>query len=78
MIIRARLIKHSTEDGLMEIWEQVPLGRIYFIDIDTKREMEYLHVPTGKYHKKIVVKAADPMGNPEMLYLPFECLEIIK
>ena len=60
----------------MEMWEHVPLGRIYYIDISTKREVEYRHV-TGVHHKKVVVKAADSQGHPDMLDLPFECLELI-
>jgi len=78
MIIRARLIKHATEDGLMEVWEKVPLGRIYYIDLSTKRKVKYLHKATGKLHEKVVVKASDPLDSPDMLDFPYECLELLR
>ena len=77
MIVRARLIKHRTDDGLMEVFEHVPLGRIYYIDINTKRKVKFLH-ESGRLHEKVVVKASDPLDNAEMLDLPYELLELLK
>jgi len=76
MLIRVILIKHATEDGLIEFWEDVPLGKVYYADLNTKRKQRFFNAQFNKYHTKEIVDVQDENGK--MLWLPLEVLEIIK
>ena len=73
-IVLARLIKKEPADGLMTFRDEVPLGKIYWIDLDTRGVFKLLNVETGQIHiKELVVDIRDT--NP-ISALPMECLEL--
>lgn len=74
-LLQAKLIKRKTADGLMEIEDDIPLGKIYYVDIDSIRKAKYLNVHKDTYHYKEVIDTQDESGR--MLPLPLECLQVI-
>lgn len=52
---KATLIKMETEDGLFEMWEHVPIGRVYIIDATTIRMAHgYNSIKKKHWYKEIV------------------------
>lgn len=73
--VTATLVKHSTEDGLVTMWEHVPLGKQYQVDLDTIQVMELIitdpKVPDNHpTHRKEVIFADNHQ------WLATECLHI--
>ena len=69
MITEAKLIKRKTDDGMMEVQEEVPLGRIYKFDLKTKRMQKGMNLDTGTIWERemVLVKGS---------WFPTELLEI--
>lgn len=55
MIQRMKLVKRITDDGLLEMEDDVPLGKEYIVDTDTMREATLQYLPSHKIHKKMIV-----------------------
>lgn len=56
MIVTATLIKKTTDDGLHEIHDNVPLGKKYKIDLSTIRMMDgYNHVKNISWKRREMV-----------------------
>jgi len=74
MIVEARLIKRKTDDGLMELEDHVPLGRIYRVDTHSRRVWNCVHIPSGRVHEKEMIQLYphQPCG-----WLPVELLELL-
>lgn len=51
----AVLIKHRTEDGLMELCDNVPLGREYEVDMDSRKRVKLFNAVQEKVHRKEVI-----------------------
>lgn len=71
-LVKAKLIKHVTNDGLMEMKNDIPLGKIYNVDSDTLRNVRAYNVEKRKHHIKMMV-----MDVNNNAFLPMELLEII-
>lgn len=69
-VARARLVKRSTEDGLVEIRDHVPLGKIYRVVIETRRTVTLYNSVRRVRHKKEII---DEVSGR---WLPVECLRI--
>ena len=63
MICVAHLIKHKSDDGLMEMNAGVPLGKMYLVDTDTVRECDFFNTECGKTHTKVMVNVVDEDGK---------------
>lgn len=72
MIVQVRLIKRITDDGLMEIRDEVELGRLYRVDMATRHTMRLLH-DSGAVHEKEMIRCYPP-GNG---WLPVALLEFL-
>lgn len=72
-IVRARLVKRKTHNGLQEFDSAIPLGKIYNIDIDSLQTLKLHNIEKHVSHKAPMVIDIDT-GE----YLPFECIEVIK
>lgn len=66
----ARLRKLSTDDGLVQFHHVVPIGKVYQVDLDTRRSVMLFNTDKGVEHQKDVVWTLD--GT----WLPVECLEL--
>ena len=69
MKAQAKLIKRKTDDGMMEIQNDVPLGRIYKFDLKTKRMQKGMHLDTKTIWEREMVLV-------EGSWFPTELLEI--
>lgn len=72
-LCRARLKKLNTNDGLLPLRtdENLQLGQVFLIDLDSKQTVVLEHNATQTVHEKIIVQDAENGG-----WLPWECLEI--
>lgn len=73
----AKLIKHATHDGLMEINDDVPLGKIYRVDLDSRRIAGFKNTKVNKLHSKTIISTIDGAGKVTG-YLPLEILQILE
>jgi len=69
MIVTAKLIKRKTNDGLMEVQDSVPTGRIYKVNLKTKKMQKGMNLDTGKIWDREMVIV-------EGQWFPTELLEI--
>lgn len=69
-IVKATLIKHKTDDGLVEFNPGVPLGQEYLVDLDSRRKQSMFNAEFLVTHKK------DLIFTPEGAWLPVECLKL--
>ena len=74
MIVNARLIKRTTADGLMEMMDEIPLGKIYRIDVATRRVFPFMFLATGQAHEKEMVQIYPHQPG---MWLPVELLEFL-
>jgi len=66
----ATLIKKATTDGLFEMRDDVPLGRRYVVDMDSRQKHEFFNtVHCVRHYKEMVWEVT---GG----YLPVELLSI--
>lgn len=70
-LVKAKLIKHTTADELASFLDNIPLGKEYVIDLDTKREATLWNTEKQKEHIKTLVNEAETG-----LWMFFELLEI--
>lgn len=71
MIVKATLVKHKTDDGLVEFNAGVPLGQEYLVDLQTRRKAQMLNGEFMVMHEKEVINDATN-GR----WLPIECLKL--
>ena len=46
-VVKMKLIKRGCADGLCELKETTPLGRLYDVDLDSRRVERIKNLPTG-------------------------------
>ena len=76
IIIRARLVKLASADGLVEFEDGTPIGKIYIIDLATKERQRMKNIKHGAVHEKDVVREYCLDGSLGG-WLPLECLELL-
>jgi hypothetical protein len=54
--MRATLVKRRTDDGFMEMNDDVPIGKVYEVEAGSQRTMQMVHVPTGTPHSKVMIR----------------------
>lgn len=70
-LYRAKLVKHATADGLIEMEDSVPLGKEYVVDLDTRAPKAMFHLVQQIHHEREMVAAVDGGWLPtELLDLP--------
>ncbi len=67
----ARLVKKATADGLYEFNDDVPVGRLYNVDVQHPMTAELFNVDKHVRHTKVLVKDLAQPG-----WLPLECLAV--
>lgn len=70
-IVHAKLIKRITDDGLMEVQDDVFIGRKYRVDLDSLMVLNLFNVDVKKAHCKELITNVEEGGQ-----LPTELLEI--
>lgn len=73
----AKLVKTRTDDGLVEFYEGVTVGKHYTVDLDRIfRGVKMLHIKPGSCeripHAKDIIYVAG-----ENRWLPLECLQLL-
>ncbi len=69
---KATLIKHKTNDGLVQVWEQVPIGKEYTVDLDSRCVSSgYNYKKNKKWKREIINMIGDDIG-----WMPTELLNI--
>lgn len=69
--VKARLVKRASDDGFVEVEDDVELGREYEVDPATQRVVQLRHIPSGTIHTKEVVDArGGGLHFVELLDLP--------
>ena len=71
--VKAKLIKLTTDDGLMSMKDNVELGKIYTIDTDSLRNIQSFNFEKKVNHEKMMV-----MDIERNALLPIELLEIME
>lgn len=71
-LLRARIIRQCTEDGLMEFYEDTPVGTEYFVIRESLRYVRLYNVEYHRDHWKWTIAEA-----VTGLLLPAECLEMM-
>lgn len=65
---KAILIKRKTDDGLFEIQDDVPLGREYLVNLDTRISGDGINTETGEFWRREIIFMVDGEWFPtEML-----------
>lgn len=70
-LVRARLTKLVTDDGLVEMNKGCQVGRVFLVDLSTAEDAPLLNERYKVSHVKRVVREVE--GN----LLPMECLELL-
>ena len=65
------LIKRQTDDTFFEVNDDVKVGRVYRVDMNTAHTAEFINQPTGKRFLAKIVNVDD--GS----YIPLELLQEI-
>lgn len=68
-IVKAKLKKRATEDGLIEFQNNVPLGKEYIVDADTIEEVGMFNYEKKVEHRKVIIRE-----YPSRQWLPMELL----
>lgn len=71
MLIQAHLVKKATADGLVEFEDDVELGRVYLVELDSRQQVDLLNDETGEPHTKEII------FTNEGAWLPLECLRLV-
>lgn len=69
-IVTAKLVKRITDDRMVQIEDHVPLGKVYRVDLATRRWTYMVNTVHNVQHKKEIVNE-----YPSGMYLPCELLE---
>ena len=74
--VKYRLIKHETSDGLMSVYADVPIGKVYDVIEGSETDAEFFNTELKKNHTKKIVSVID--NNDKRVYFPLECLERVR
>lgn len=82
--VTATLIRHSTKDGLVTMWENIPLGKQYEVDLDSIEMFDFELTDSAAkahghtHHRKEIIfcKAQMVEGRSVREYLCTEVLHI--
>ena len=73
-IVTAELIKKTTEDGLIEIADNIEIGKIYQVDINSIQMVEGINiVHNTRWEREMIFAVNDEAG-----WMPTELLKILK
>lgn len=71
--VTATLIKRATEDGMVELKDDVPIGKTYEVDLDTISTYVIYNTVRAEHHMKEVIWTRDGgWFATEMLDIPKE------
>jgi hypothetical protein len=66
----AKLVKHITADGLMEMHDHIPLGKEYEVDLDSIENASGYNVDKQVQWQRLMISTTD------LEWLPLELLEL--
>lgn len=69
---KAKLVKHSTDDGLVAVKDEIKLGKFYIVNLMSIRTDVFFHSISKTKHRKEIIDAL-----PDCLPIPTEILEIL-
>jgi len=68
-IVEMKLVKRKTDDGLMEVHDNIQLGKIYKVDLDTLQKQRMYNTTYKKEHEKVMILDVETGG-----WFPYEIL----
>ena len=71
-IVKAKLIKRTTDDGLFEIEDDIPIGKQYLVDLDSMEKCFGRNTVKGVNWEKVIIY--DVFGG----WMPTELLEFME
>ena len=76
-LIKVRLIKRTTDDGLVEVEDHIEVGKEYVAEVDTKSMVDGFNVDKNKLWEREMVLCFGVPGGHEALagWMPTEILE---
>lgn len=75
VLVEARLVKRDTGDGVDFIKNSVPIGKVYWINLETLRQGSWYKTSTGKTVLRQTVDTYDKTSGFKDGSLPTELLE---
>jgi hypothetical protein len=74
----ARLRRRSTDDGLVEMRDEIPIGKLFVLDMNSRQMVLGFNVPQQRAHKKEWVYGYGHKDGPEAGgWLCLELLEVL-
>lgn len=71
-VVRAKVVRLATADGLVACGEHVKVGDVFFVDLNTAHDVGLINVDQKVPHVKRVVQEVVQGG-----WLLHECLEVL-
>jgi len=71
MLVKALLVKRSTDDGLMEFHDDIPLGKLYQVVLESRMNKSGYNVIKKQKWTREMIQDVETEG-----WLPIECLQI--
>jgi hypothetical protein len=75
IVVTARLAKRKTDDGVLEVLDDLPLGRVYKVFPETAQLMPWRHRESGDVIERMSVWTIAE-GSPNGGWFPIELLEV--
>ena len=77
MLQKATLISRDTKDGWGMIFEDVPLGKLYWVDLETITTMKHANSEhPGVIVDRTVIQIFNPITGENEGWMPLELLKI--
>ena len=77
MLHKARLISHDTKDGWDYIRDEIPLGKIYYVDVDSITTMQCGQIENpGVWVERALIRAYNTSEGGDGGWMPLELLKI--
>jgi hypothetical protein len=68
-IVEMKLVKRKTDDGMIEVHDNIQLGKIYKVDLDTLQKQKMYNTILRKVHEKEMIFDVEANG-----WFPYEIL----
>lgn len=75
-IVKAKLVKRCTDDGLCDVQDHIEIGKIYHVDLRTVRTQRMKNVAKGVWHTKTIIDVVNPTTHVREGWFAYELLQI--
>jgi hypothetical protein len=77
-LVKAKMVKRATDDGVEFFLDEVPIGFVYHADLDSRKRLKWGDRETGDWtvRDSIMIYGSALVDPNEIGYCPTELLEI--